>query len=49
MKTLIINASPREGGNTSIMIDAITKVLNKVIPRFVCESGTDLCRHWIIM
>ena len=29
MKTLIINASPREGGNTSIMIDAITKVLNK--------------------
>ena len=29
MKTLIINASPREGGNTSIAIDAIVKILNR--------------------
>ena len=29
MKTLIINASPRKGGNTSIAIDIITKVLNR--------------------
>ena len=29
MKTLIINASPRKGGNTSSMLDVITKILNK--------------------